>query len=161
MIAMVAAATENGVIGRDNALPWKLPSDLQHFRDITEGKTVVMGSKTFQSIVQHRGKPLPNRKNVVLTRDTMFTYPGVTVLHDPQDVTTLADDIYVIGGAQIYKLLLDVADTIYLTEIHAVVDGDAFFPKLDSSVWHEIEREPHQADELNQYAFDFVTYKKS
>ena len=160
MIAMVAAVAENGVIGSNNALPWHLPTDLQHFRDITKNKTVVMGSKTFQSIVNGRGSPLPNRTNVVITRNPDLEYEGVKVVHDPQDIVAIPGDLYIIGGGQIYSMMMDVADTLYLTEVHANVDGDAFFPKVDTAVWRETSRESHEADDENDHAFDFVTYER-
>ncbi|MCA9327418.1 dihydrofolate reductase [Candidatus Saccharibacteria bacterium] len=160
MIAMVAAVAENGVIGSNNALPWHLPTDLQHFRDITKNKTVVMGSKTFQSIVNGRGSPLPNRTNVVITRNPDLEYEGVKVVHDPQDIVAIPGDLYIIGGGQIYSMMMDVADTLYLTEVHANVDGDAFFPKVDTAVWRETSRESHEADAENDHAFDFVTYER-
>lgn len=157
---MVAAVAENGVIGSKNTLPWHLPTDLQHFRDITKGKTVVMGSKTFQSIVSGRGSPLPNRKNVVITRNPDFSYDGVVVVNDPQDIVDIPGDLYIIGGGQIYSIMMDVADVLYLTEVHAEVDGDAFFPKVDTAIWHETARETHSADGENDHAFDFVTYER-
>lgn len=161
MIAMVAAVAQNGIIGTDNELPWHLPTDLKHFRDITAGKTVAMGRKTFDSIlVATGGKPLPNRRNVVLTRDQVFSYPGVEVLHDVRELTELDGDVYVIGGGQVYAAVLELADVLYMTEVHAQVDGDARFPDIDPSVWQEVSREQHAADDRNEYAFDFVTYKK-
>lgn len=160
MIAMVAAVAKNGVIGSSNDLPWYLPADFRHFRRITKGKTVVMGSKTFQSIVTRRGGPLPDRKSVVMTRSREFAYQGVRAVHDPQDVLDISGDLYIIGGAQIYALMMDVATTLFLTEIHADIDGDAFFPAIDPAIWHETARESHAADDENQYDFDFVTYER-
>lgn len=157
---MVAAVAENGVIGSRNDLPWHLPADLQHFRRITKGKTVIMGSKTFQSILARRGSPLPERKSVVITRDASFSYPDVRVLHDPQEVVGIPGDLYVIGGAQIYALLIDIADTLFLTEVHATIDGDAFFPKVDVGLWRETSRESHTADADNAYDYDFVVYER-
>lgn len=161
MIALVAAVAENGIIGTDNELPWHLPTDLKHFRDITAGKTIVMGRKTFDSILEATGgKPLPNRRNVVLTRDQAFRHPGVEVLHDVRELTTLGGDVYVIGGGQVYAAAIDSADVLYMTEVHAQVDGDARFPAIDPAIWREVLREAHPADERNEYAFDFVTYEK-
>lgn len=158
MIALIAAKARNNVIGSKNDLPWYLPGDLKHFRDITTGHTIVMGRTTFESIVATLNKPLPNRKNVVITRDQAFSYPGVDVIHDIESVKDLGD-VFVIGGAEIYKQTIDMADTLYVTDVHADINGDAYFPDIDDT-WHEVSREPHHADEKNQYDYDFVIYKR-
>jgi dihydrofolate reductase len=160
MIAMVVAMAEGGVIGSRNDLPWYLPADLKHFKEITSGHTVVMGRTTFESIAARLGRPLPNRRNVVLTRDTSFAREGVEVIHGVSNIQTLDEDVYVIGGAQVYAATLDLADRLYVTEVHAHIAGDAHFPAIDPTIWREVSREPHTADEKNQYDYDFVVYER-
>lgn len=125
------------------------------------GDTVVMGRTTFESIVARLGKPLPGRQNIVLTRDKNFTADGADVVHSLAEAleTAHAGEVCIIGGAQIYQLALDVIDRIYMTEIDAEIDGDTFFPELDSS-WRETYRESHQKDEKNQYNYSFITLEK-
>lgn len=158
MISLIVAKSQNNVIGSKNDLPWYLPADLKHFKEITIGHTVVMGRTTFQSIVTRLNKPLPKRKNVVITRDESFDYAGVKVIHDIDSVKTLGD-VFVIGGAKIYEQTISLADKLYITEIHADIEGDTYFPNIDGS-WQETSRESHRADEKNQYDYDFVTYEK-
>lgn len=158
MISIIVAKAQNNVIGSKNDLPWYLPADLKHFREITTGHTVVMGRTTFESIVATLHKPLPNRKNVVITRDQTFSYPDVDAIHDIESIHDLGD-VFIIGGAEIYKQTIDMADTLYVTDVHADINGDAYFPTIDSS-WQEISRDPHQADDKNQYDYDFVIYKR-
>ncbi len=157
MISLIVAKARNGIIGSNNDLPWYLPADLRHFKEVTMGHTVVMGRKTFESILQRLGKPLPDRKNVVITRDRLFSYPGVTIIHDVADISTLGD-CFVIGGAEIYRQTINMADRLYITEVHADIEGDTFFPDINSS-WKEISREQHQADDKNQFDYDFVVYE--
>ena len=160
MIALVVAIAKDGVIGAHNDLPWYLPADLKHFKDITTGHTVVMGRTTFESIVKRLGKPLPHRTNVVLTRDQTFQYEGVTTIHNPAAIAKLARPLYVIGGAQVYTACLPLADTLYVTEVHARIPGDTYFPAIDPAQWREAARESHLADEKNPYDYDFVTYHR-
>lgn len=160
MISLIVARAENNVIGSRNDLPWYLPADLRSFKDLTTGHTVVMGRKTLESILTRLGAPLPGRRNVVLTRQ-QTDYPGVEVLHDVRDISLLGDDVFVIGGAQVYAQTIDLADKLYVTEVKATIDGDAHFPEIDPKVWHEVSREPHEKDDKNQYAFDFVVYARS
>lgn len=158
MINIIVAKSENNVIGSKSDLPWYLPADLRHFKEVTMGYTVVMGRKTFESIISRLGKPLPGRKNVVITRDESFNYPGVEVLHDIGNITELGD-CFVIGGAEIYNQILPLADRLYVTEIHTYINGDTFFPDIDNQ-WIEISRETHSAYSANPYDYDFVVYKK-
>lgn len=158
MISIIVAKANNNVIGSKNDLPWYLPADLRHFKEITIGQTVVMGRTTFNSIVTRLGKPLPNRQNVVITRDPGFKYPEVKVVHSIDSIKGLGD-LFVVGGADIYRQSIDMADRLYITEVHADIEGDTYFPELGDS-WKEILREPHKADEKNQYDYDFVTYEK-
>lgn len=158
MISIIVAKANNNVIGTKNDLPWYLPADLRHFKEVTMGHTVVMGRTTFESIVARIGKPLPNRQNVVITRNTNFTYPGVTVIHSIDGIKDLGD-VYVTGGAEIYRQTIDMADRLYITEVHADIDGDVYFPDIDPARWREVSQESHFKDEKNQYDFDFVTYE--
>ena len=154
-ITLIAALDEARAIGRGGELPWRLPDDLKHFKALTLGKTVLMGRKTYASI----GRPLPQRRNLVLTRDSSFAATGVEVVHDLQDA--LEDDLFVIGGGEIYALALPLATTLELTMVRTVIpDADAFFPAWDGADWLEVRREHHVADERHGYAFDFVTLKR-
>jgi dihydrofolate reductase len=148
--------TQEGVIGRDNALPWRLPEDLKHFKAVTMGKPVLMGRKTFESI----GKPLPGRTNVVLTRDSRWRAEGVEVVSSIAEAlerTQAAPEVAGIGGAEIFRVLLPLAARIYLTRVHAIVAGDTYFPATDWTRWRELERREYAADERNQYDLTFVT----
>jgi dihydrofolate reductase len=162
-IALIVAVARNGVIGRDNTLPWRLPADLKHFKATTLGKPIVMGRKTFESL----GKPLPGRTNIVITRDESFSAHGAVVVHSIDEALRVADEvatrdgageIMVIGGAQIYKEALPLARTLYYTKVELDVEGDAFFPELDTAQWHCVERQVFAADgaapayELLRYA---------
>lgn len=150
------AVADNLVIGKGNDLPWKLPEDLKHFKDLTFGKTVLMGRKTYESIVSRLGKPLPGRKNVVITRQADYKVPeGVLVFADlPSAFKKLsANDVYVIGGAEIFKQALPFCNLAYITHIYGNFEGDAFFPKVDWNVWEKIAEEKHEK-------FSFVTYKR-
>ena len=160
MIAAIAAMSENRVIGRDNQLPWHLPADLQHFKQLTLGKTILMGRKTYQSI----GKPLPNRRNIIITRDVNFSAAGCETANSIPAALALATDqeeIFIIGGAELYRAMLPVTQRIYLTLVHHVCTGDTFFPELPSTEWQERECIKHPADEKNQYAFDFMLWERS
>jgi dihydrofolate reductase len=150
-LCFVVAVAENGVIGRDNALPWRLPSDLRRFKAITMGKPLIMGRRTFDSI----GRPLPGRVNIVVTRDPSFSADGVIVVHDIAGALAAADaaaqdagvtEVMVIGGAAIYDAMLESADRVYLTEVHDSPDGDTGFPPLDRNHWREVSREFHRAE---------------
>lgn len=162
-IVLVVARAENGVIGKDGAMPWHLSEDLRRFKRITVGKPVIMGRKTFESI----GKPLPGRHNIVLTRQAGWRAEGVTVAANLAeaiaaaglDPRARADAIMVIGGAEIYAQALPSATRIELTEIHAAPEGDTYFPQLDPSRWRETYREAHAAGP-DHPAFDFVTLEK-
>jgi dihydrofolate reductase len=159
MIALVVAVAENRVIGKENKLIWHLPADLKYFKQLTSGHPIIMGRKTYESI----GRPLPNRTNIVITRQADFKAEGCLVANSLTDALMLAqqldENIYVIGGAEIYKQAMFLADTIYLTEVHHSFEGDTFFPEIDTILWEETAREDHQPDEKNAYAYSFVTYK--
>jgi dihydrofolate reductase len=156
-IVLVLARAENGVIGRDNALPWHLPADLKHFKEVTSGKPMIMGRRTFESLPGL----LPGRRHIVLTRDRSWSAPGAEVAHDLAGALGLAGDaaVSVIGGAEIFALFLDWADKIELTEVHADVDGDAVVPAPDMTVWRETNRVWHPA-EGDAPSFSFVTLER-
>lgn len=145
----------NRVIGRNNALPWRLSGDLKRFKATTLGKPILMGRKTFESI----GKPLPGRRNIVLTRDPAWRAEGVEVVRSVEEALTLtrqSPELAVIGGAEIYRLTLPYAKRIYLTRVEADVPGDTVFPELDSAQWSEAQAGTHPADERNQYPATFL-----
>ncbi len=149
------AVAENLVIGKDNDLPWHLPEDLKHFKELTLGKTVLMGRKTFESILKRLGKPLPNRKNVIISRQKDYKAPeGVLVFSSLDEaIKSLPEDIYIIGGAEIYKLALPLANLMYITHVHENYLGDAFFPAIKWSEWEKLEEEKHKK-------FTFAKYKR-
>jgi len=158
-ISLIAAVASNGVIGRENRLPWRLPADLQRFKHLTMGKPIVMGRRTWESI----GRPLPGRHNIVVTRDAGFRGEGCTVVHGIEQALEAAGDcaeLMVMGGANLYAQLLPRADRLYLTRVQADIEGDTKFPSLDPGQWVEIERESHRADERNQYDYDFVVLER-
>lgn len=158
-ISLVVAMTRNAVIGRDNALPWRLPEDLKHFKATTLGKPVLMGRRTFESI----GKPLPGRANLVLTRATGWRADGVTVVHSLDEALEKvrdAEEVAGIGGADVFRLLLPLATRIYLTWVEAEITGDTVFPPLDMSQWREVSSRRFQADERNAYDMTFVTLER-
>lgn len=158
-ISIIAAMTKQGVIGIHNRLPWHLPADLKHFKELTLGKPIVMGRKTFHSI----GKALPGRENIVLTRDKDFRAPAIGVVHSVEEVLMLNNpntELMVIGGDEIYKQFLPHTEKLYLTIVDAAIKGDAFFPALNMDEWEEVYREEHGADEKNSYPYTFITYVK-
>lgn len=163
IVALVWAMARNRVIGRDNALPWRLPADLQHFKALTTGHPVLMGRKTFESL----GRPLPNRTNIVVTREHGYAPAGVRVAHSLDEALAIAgadlpDDrlVFVIGGENLYSQMLARADRLYVTLVDAEVEGDARFPELDWSQWRELERRDQPADERNAYACRFLTLER-
>ena len=164
-LILVVAVAENGVIGRDNQLLWRLRTDLKRFRELTMGKPMIMGRKTFQSI----GKPLPGRETVVLTRDSGFSASGVHVAHTWNEAvaqgSTLAerlgaDAVAVVGGAEIYALALPFVQTIHLTEVHAAPEGDAVFPAFDRSRFREIHRSEHPKGADDEHPFTFIDLER-
>jgi dihydrofolate reductase len=162
---MVVAVAENGVIGRDGGLPWRLSSDLKVFRKLTMDKPIVMGRKTFQSI----GKALDGRDNIVVTRDPMFEAEGVSTCETVTDALTLArvlattrgaDEIMVIGGVAVFDAAFPIADRIYLTRVHADVEGDRHFPQLDGAVWREIAKEALPQGPKDDFASTLFVYER-
>lgn len=158
-IELVVAAARNGVIGRENGLPWRLPDDLKRFKALTIGKPILMGRKTYASI----GRPLPGRLNLVLTRDTRFRAEGVTVVHSWEEAVAAipaGSTLMVIGGAEIYALALPHAHRVHLTEVDADVQGDVHFPELSVKEWREVAREERERDGRNEYGVSFVTLER-
>jgi dihydrofolate reductase len=159
LVSLIVAMAQNGVIGRANGLPWRLPEDLKRFRAFTLGKAVLMGRKTFESI----GRALPGRVNLVLTRDPSWSAPGVVVVHSMEAALAQAaasDELVVIGGAEIYRLVLPFARRIYLTHVHADVPGDTFFPDFDPTQWDDVECRLHPADDEHAYPVTFMTLER-
>lgn len=159
MISLIVAVSTNNVIGTEGELPWRLSDDLKRFKRLTMGKPIVMGRLTWESI----GRPLPSRQNIVLTRQADFDASGCDVVSSPAEALRVAGDaaeIVIIGGSQIYDLFLPRAGRLYLTRVHAEVDGDAFFPELDEEAWTLVGSETHAADDANQFAFEFRTYER-
>ncbi len=162
IVSLIAAASENNVIGNKGALPWKLPADMRFFRKTTEGHPVLMGRKTYQSI----GRPLPKRRNIVISR---HEFPGkpmeFDVAHSVEEAIAMCKDdpsgeIFIIGGGEIYRQAMHLAHRIYLTRVHAIVEGDAFFPEVSSKEWQETSRVDHPADAENQHPFSFILFEK-
>jgi dihydrofolate reductase len=156
MLAIIVAMDNNNLIGTNNSLPWHLPADLQYFKQTTLGKTVVMGRKTYQSI----GKPLPNRKNVILTRDVNFSVDGCEIIHSLYELKNYKnDDVFIIGGSNLYTQTLALANKLYITKIDYEFKGDAYFPKIDNS-WNLISNNKHLKDEKNLYNYDFQIFQR-
>ncbi|RAU22082.1 dihydrofolate reductase [Paramagnetospirillum kuznetsovii] len=158
-VALIVAVAANGVIGRDNALPWHIPEDLKWFKRNTLGKPVIMGRKTWESI----GRPLPGRPNIVVTRQKDWSADGAHAVHSLDEALALAErlapdaaELMVIGGSALFAEALDRCSRFYLTEVRRAYDGDVYFPPVDSALWHEVSREAHDGDP----AFDFVILER-
>ena len=165
-VSLIVAVSENGGIGKDNDLIWHLPNDMRFFKETTMGHHVIMGRKNFESI-PHKYRPLPNRTNVVITRQADYTAEGCVVVNSVEAALEIAKqngdtDSFIIGGGQIYKLALEanLIDTIYLTKVHHTFAGDAFFPELNSD-WEEVNKVEHKADAKHKYNYDFITLEKN
>ena len=165
-VVLIAAVADNGVIGRDNTMPWRLGSDLKRFKALTVGKPVVMGRKTYLSI----GKPLPGRTNIVVSRDAGFAAPGLLVAGSLDAALSAARDdalrrggheIVVIGGSDIYAQCMPLADRLEITHVHARPDGDTRFPPIDRALWREIARSEHSAGPQDEVNFAYVTYVRA
>lgn len=160
-LALIVAMSENGVIGHHNRLPWHLPADLRHFKRLTIGKPVIMGRKTYESI----GKPLPERTNIIITHDNHFQATSCVVVNSIEAALkaatlTNSEEIFIIGGAALYKQMLPLIQRIYLTMIHHIFAGDAYFPELNSTEWEEKERITHEKDTANPYSYSFVVLER-
>ncbi|MFI5012071.1 MAG: dihydrofolate reductase [Hyphomicrobiales bacterium] len=165
-LVIVVAVADNGIIGKDNGLSWRIPSDMKRFRRITMGKPLIMGRKTFQSI----GRPLPGRELVVVTRDKSFSAAGVHIAHSPQDAVLKAeelaasmgaDEIIVAGGAAIYAALLPLTSRIELTRVHAAIEGDVAFPELDSDAWREANRKEHAPEPGDDHGYTLSSFVRA
>lgn len=158
---MIAAMDKNGLIGNGPDIPWQLPSDRRHFRNMTLGKPIVMGRKTFETLK----RPLGKRHNIILTRNTAYNTPkGCTVVHSVADVLKScagAREIMICGGAPVYEAFLPYAHRLYLTQIHATFEGDVYFPTFDKSTWEEVKRIDSEPDEKNPYPYSFLFLEKS
>lgn len=168
IISLIAAVAKNGVIGGGNTLLWDIPEDMKHFRDKTRGHTVIMGRKTYESI----GNPLPNRKNIVITRDKTYLRHGVDVVNSLNEALRLANleqgkefeenqeevEVFVIGGGEIYKQAMEKANKLYITEIYKDFEGDTLFPTIDKDIWKETRREDYPSEPI---PFSFVEYRKT
>ena len=161
LISIIVAVSKNGVIGKDNQLLWRLPDDLKRFKQLTLGHPMIMGRKTFESI----GKPLPGRTSIVITSQEDFKVEGALVAHSLSEALETARGIedseaFIIGGGEIYKLALPLADKLYVTEVKTILDGDTFFEITDPGAWVETERIVHEPDERHNFKFEFVNYIK-
>ena len=159
-ISFVVAYDRRRAIGKDNRLPWRLPDDMRHVRDLTIGKPLIMGRRTWESI----GRPLPGRTSIVLTRDREFRCDGCLIARTADEALTLAGaapEVIVFGGAGVFKDFLPRADRIYLTEVDTEAAGDTYFPPLDPKDWREVDRQAHPADARHPFAFEFVTLERA
>lgn len=161
ILSAILAMSENRVIGRNNQLPWHLPADLKHFKTITTGHSILMGRKTYESI----GRPLPNRTNIIITRNATLQIPGCLVVTSIEQALHYAKkenkEIFIIGGAEVYAQLLPMTDRIYLTLVHGQFTGDAFFPELNKKEWKEVDRVDHSADANNAYPYSFIRLERA
>lgn len=156
IISIIVATAEDNAIGKENKLLWHLPADLKHFKEITNGHTLIMGRKTFDSV----GKPLPNRRNIIITRKKDFHIPGAEVVNTLEEALIRCKDdkeVFIGGGAEIYKIAMDITDKIYLTVVKGTFDADTFFPVIDKEVWQETEIEHYAPDEKNAFGYTFST----
>jgi dihydrofolate reductase len=159
MITLIAAAAENNALGKDNELLWHLPEDFKRFKQITSGHYIIMGRKTFESFP----KPLPNRTHIIITRQEEYLAEGCLVVHSLEEALKIApqnEEVFIIGGAQIYQQALPFADKIDLTRVHTSLDADAFFPEFNASEWNLAFSEKQSKDEKHQFDFTFETYLK-
>jgi dihydrofolate reductase len=161
LVSAIVAVAQNGVIGQHNQIPWYLPADLGYFKRTTLHHHIIMGRNSFRSI----GRPLPNRTNIVVTRDPFFTADGVLIAHSIEEALGMAYDnneteAFIIGGGEIYAQSMDLLDRLYLTEVQLAPDGDVFFPEIDRSEWREISREHHEPDDKNEHAYTFCVLER-
>ena len=156
MISIIVATSKNRVIGNNNSLIWKLPADLKRFKQITTGNTIVMGRKTYESI----GKPLPNRRNIIITRDTNYLVDNCEIVNSLEEALMLCNnDCFIIGGGEIYKQSIDIADKIYLTLVQEDFEGDTYFPEIGKE-WTKVFREDYEGDEKNEHKYSFIDYER-
>ena len=161
IVSAIVATAKNNVIGAKNDIPWYLPADLKYFKKVTINHHIIMGRKCFDSI----GKPLPKRHNIIVTRDLFYIASNCIVVHSLEDALSLAEqneeeEVFIIGGGQIYELSIPYLDRLYLTEVDLDIEGDVFFPQIDFSKWILKSEEPHQADEKNAYNYTFKVFDR-
>jgi len=160
IISIIVAIDEQGLIGKDNDLPWKLSADLQYFRSVTMGKPLIMGRNTHESI----GRALPGRKNIIISRNPEYKAEGcfvVTSIKAALQAVAETDEVMVMGGASLYEQMLPQANRLYLTQVHASLIGDTWFPNWKSEQWDEVQREDYPADEKNEYPYSFIVLERS
>lgn len=158
-IILIVAQGENRAIGRENALLWHLPNDFKHFKQLTTGHSVLMGRKTFESI----GKPLPNRRNIVITHQQDLHISGVEIAHSLEEGIALCnqeEQLFIIGGAHIYAQAMSLSDTLYVTTVHENFEADAFFPPISENEWECLEKTTHSSDEKHAHHYTFSTWKR-
>ncbi|MEN7546731.1 dihydrofolate reductase [Rapidithrix thailandica] len=161
-ISIIVAKAQNNIIGNNNQLLWHLPNDLKFFKKTTSGHAIIMGRKTFESI----GRPLPNRTNIIITRQTSYQPEGCIVKHSLKEAIEYAteqvqeENLFIIGGGTIYREALPLADKLYITEVHETFDGDTTFPALDTHEWQELSREDYPEDTKNQYPHSIISYQR-
>jgi dihydrofolate reductase len=172
MISMISAIGRNNEIGKNNDLLWNMPADMKHFRETTSGKTVIMGQKTFESLGKGAdgtpGRPLPNRRNIILTQDKNWKRNDIEIVFSIDDLMTLLketttpdEEVFVIGGGTIYRLMMEKADRLYITHVDASFpDADIFFPEIVPIVWNEISHEEHKKDDKNPFNYTFSIYER-
>ncbi|OIQ21823.1 MAG: diacylglycerol kinase [Flavobacterium sp. MedPE-SWcel] len=159
-ITLIAAAAENNALGKDNKMVWHLPDDFKHFKKLTTGHAIIMGRKTLESM----NGPLPKRTNIVITRQKDYTYDGCTIVHSLDEALAVCnndDEVFIIGGGEIYKQAIDKADKIELTRVHTTTDADAYFPEIDTIKWQLTKEEYHSKDEKHKLDFTFQTWIKN
>jgi len=158
-ITIVVAIASNNAIGKNNQLLWHLPKDLKHFKDITAGGTVIMGRKTYDSV----GRPLPKRRNIVITRQDIEIEGCEVVKSIDEAIALCADEqeVFIVGGAEIYRQAMQITNRIYLTIVHHAFDADTFFPEINYNEWKEIDREDHETDEKHAFAYSFITLERA
>ena len=164
VISIIVAVAQNNVIGKGNTLIWHLPADMKYFKEKTTGHCIITGRKNYESIPE-KFRPLPNRTNIVITRQANYAAPGAIVVASIEAAIAKAievskEEIFIIGGAEIYKQCMLLTDRLYITQIHHSFDGDAYFPEIDLSIWEQTKIEALKADEKNKYDYSFVEYKK-
>ncbi|MBM7716408.1 dihydrofolate reductase [Bacillus thermophilus] len=161
MISFLWAEDENGLIGKNNELPWRLPADLKYFKETTMGHPIVMGRKTFESI----GKPLPGRKSIILTRDKTFQAEDCLVFHSKDELLEWIEqydsEVFITGGSEIFRLFLDEVDRLYVTKIHCQFEGDTYFPDVNWDEWRLVSTKPGPKNEKNPYDYEFLIYERS
>jgi len=163
ILSIIAAVAENQVIGKNNDLVWHMPADMKYFKETTTGHFVIMGRKTFESF----GKPLKNRKHIIVTRNQNYEYlhPDVSIVHNLADAIKIAErdqqhETFVLGGAEIYRQSIGLVDRLYITEIKSSFDGDAYFPEIDKEKWNKVSQQEFLPDEKNKYPYAFVIYER-